>query len=123
MRLPKEPEKLKLLSREYIIKHCRSLEATIEAFEKELDSASLLEKLAALEHKQWAHWIKYQQSQKELAWLDFFKKTGAPQFDSNNMERWILQSQTPYPKLTEKEKDSDREWAREVLKLIGERVW
>lgn len=84
---------------------------------KELDS-NLLERLAKLEHEQWSHWIQYQKTQKELAWLDFFNKTRKPQFDSNNMERWIVQSQTPYSKLTEKEKESDRELARNVLASI-----
>ena len=82
----------------------------------------LLEKLAELEHKQWSHWIKYQKAQKELAWLDFFRKTEKPQFNSNTMERWIVQSLTPYSKLTEKEKESDREWARKVLAIFQDYV-
>lgn len=36
MRLPTDPAKLKLLSSEYILKHCRTLEKKADAFEKQL---------------------------------------------------------------------------------------
>lgn len=62
----------------------------------------LREKLAALEHEQWAHWTKYM-----LANLT-----------PENIERWKRQVDTPYDKLSEKEKDSDREYADKVLALV-----
>lgn len=68
----------------------------------ELKKNILLENLANLEHEQWSHWTKY-----FLA--NYFKE---------NIERWRLQSHTPYNDLSEKEKESDREWARKVLELI-----
>ena len=63
-----------------------------------------LEKLADLEHKQWAHWTKYM--------LENMTK--------ENIVRWKKQINTPYFKLSEKEKESDRVWARKVIKIINE---
>jgi hypothetical protein len=61
------------------------------------------EALANLEHEQWAHWTKYM-----LANLT-----------PENIERWKRQIETPYDQLSEAEKDSDREWADRVLKIMG----
>jgi len=36
MRLPEDPAKLKRLTREYIIKHCRTLEKKLDALEKQV---------------------------------------------------------------------------------------
>ena len=66
----------------------------------------LLEKLAALEHEQWSHWTKYFLSKKKTL------------FDDLDCERWSVQANTPYEKLTEKEKESDRKWARIILEKI-----
>ena len=60
------------------------------------------EKLAELEHKQWAHWTEYML---ENLYLE-------------NRERWKVQLRTSYKDLSEKEKESDRDWARKVIKLI-----
>ena len=62
----------------------------------------LLEKLADLEHQQWIHWTKYM--------LD--------NMSDENINRWKKQIETPYSELSEKEKESDREWAEKVLKII-----
>ena len=59
-----------------------------------MDTASrreLLEVLADLEHRQWAHWTRYM--------LD--------NYTPENVERWRRQLQTDYADLTEREKDSD----------------
>jgi len=64
----------------------------------------LTEKLADLEHQQWAHWTKYFLSN----------------FDKPNVERWSAQIKIPYKMLSEKEKESDRKWARKVLKIVSE---
>ena len=60
------------------------------------------EMLAELEHKQWAHWTRYM-----LANLT-----------PENIERWQRQIETPYSELSEKEKNSDREWADKILSII-----
>jgi hypothetical protein len=62
----------------------------------------LRERLASLEHEQWAHWTRYL--------LDHLT--------AENVERWRSQIDTPYDRLSESEKDSDREWADRVLGLI-----
>ena len=61
------------------------------------------ERLAALEHEQWAHWTRYL--------LDHLTP--------ENVERWRRQIDTPYEELSEQEKQSDREWADRVLELVG----
>ena len=66
----------------------------------------IIEELAELEHDQWAHWTKYM--------LD--------NLTEDDKKRWKKQIDTPYPKLSEKEKDSDREWANKVLKIINKHM-
>jgi len=63
---------------------------------------TLREQLADLEHEQWAHWTRYM--------LD--------NLTPENIARWRRQCDTPYADLSEKEKDSDREWADKVLALV-----
>jgi len=58
----------------------------------------IIEKIADLEHQQWAHWTKYM--------LD--------NLTDENIARWKKQIETPYSDLTEKEKESDRIWARKA---------
>lgn len=67
-------------------------------------SIGIIDKLAALEHDQWAHWTKY-----------FLEN-----FTQENIERWKKQIETPFEKLTEKEKNSDREWALKAFKIMNE---
>jgi hypothetical protein len=62
----------------------------------------LRERLAALEHEQWANWTRYL--------LDHLTP--------EDVERWRRQIDTPYEQLSEAEKQSDREWADRVLELI-----
>ncbi|MHA1344252.1 MAG: hypothetical protein ACTSQG_09710 [Promethearchaeota archaeon] len=65
---------------------------------------NLKEKLADLEHYQWATWAEYM--------IDNWTK--------ENIEKWKRQLRTPYEDLSEKEKNSDREWADKVLKIFNE---
>ena len=69
----------------------------------------LLEALADLEHKQWAHWTKYM-----LENLLGYNENSANQF----ARKCFNQINTPYSELTETEKESDREWARKTLETI-----
>jgi len=78
-----------------------------ELFEdiKKKDAAKdLIEKLAALEYDQWAHWTKYM----------------LVNLTDENIARWKEQIDTPYSKLSEKDKDKDREWAQKVLDITEE---
>jgi hypothetical protein len=61
------------------------------------------ERLATPEHEQWAHWTRYL--------LDHLTP--------ENVERWRKQIDTPYDRLSESEKQSDREWADRALELVG----
>ena len=65
-------------------------------------SEALRESLAALEHEQWALWAQWQMDHSS----------------PDNVERWKRQIATPYAELSEREKDSDREWADKVLALL-----
>ena len=62
----------------------------------------LLERLAKLEHEQWAHWTKY----------------FVGNITRENLVKWDRQIDTPYEDLTEYEKDSDRAWALRVLDVV-----
>lgn len=81
-----------------------------------LNLLKLREKLAALEHEQWAHWTDYLFKRLSLSpnSLKVDEKT------KKDFERWVKQIITPYENLTEKEKDADREWADKVIKTITE---
>lgn len=65
-------------------------------------STEVLERLAALEHEQWAHWT------------DYFLAHSSPE----NVKRWARQAATPYDELSEAEKEADRKWARRVLVVL-----
>jgi len=64
----------------------------------------IVEKLAALEHEQWAHWTEYMLNN----------------LHDENIAKWKRQIKTPYSDLSEEEKDSDRVWARKVAKVTIE---
>ncbi len=67
-------------------------------------NTNLIERLAELEHEQWAAWARH------------FLKEATPE----NMERWRRQVETPYSQLTEEEKAADRVWAQKVLQRAEE---
>lgn len=64
----------------------------------------LLERLAALEHEQWAHWTRFM--------LD--------NLTPENMRRWRRQIDTPYSALSLREQESDRLWAKRALEVMGQ---
>lgn len=66
----------------------------------------LLERLAELEHQQWAHWLNYMMDNAT----------------DENIEEWVRKMRTSYSDLTEAEKESDRFWADKVLELIAEAI-
>lgn len=78
----------------------------------------LIERLAAIEHERWADWQKYMHSklQRHIEDENFMR---LPLFNINHWERQI---KTPYNKLTEKEKQSDRDQVYRYLHLIQEHI-
>jgi len=68
----------------------------------------VLEKLAAWSHKSWAGWT---------AWMiekwDVTHDSG-----ETFQERWKRQMATPYEELSEREKESDRAEAHEILAIV-----
>lgn len=65
-------------------------------------SFETFEKLAKLEHEQWAHWTTYMLAN----------------MSEENMARWRIQSATAYCNLSEEDKEKDRKWARKVLEVL-----
>jgi hypothetical protein len=78
--------------------------------------SKLLEDLAELEHSQWAHWTKYMLDRLEQ--LEKEQDANDPYKVQKQIKNWRRQIDTPYDKLSEKEKDSDRKWAGKVLECI-----
>ena len=65
-----------------------------------MNEDELIEKMAALEHEQWAHAVS--------PFLDFA-------FTDSDSLRWRRQRETSYSNLTENEKESDRKWANKAI--------
>ena len=86
-------------------------------------SSDRREELAALEHDQWAHWTRYMLTVLgPVLGLGFYEARGSGMENKpdivkarESLRRWKRQIETPYEALTEKERDSDREWADKVL--------
>ena len=84
----------------------------------------LIERLADLEHRQWTHWTQYMLTVLEPltkaaeTYLADHCTTDPEDAATAALERWRRQIETPYADLTEKEQNSDRDWARKVLDLL-----
>jgi hypothetical protein len=66
-------------------------------------TSDIIERLAAHEHEQWAHWTRYM--------LD--------NLTEENVARWRQQIEMDYQDLSESEKESDRQWARKAIEVAG----
>ena len=74
------------------------------------------ERMAEFEHMQWSHIIKYL-FQHHYFGMDFKTRM------EKEYERMIRQMNTSYKRLPELEKISDRDWARQTLRIIkGARI-
>ena len=73
------------------------------------ERARLLERLAALEHEQWAGWMDWM-----LHCWDSKHLSGEPY-----QERWKRLAAMPYAELSEQDKESDRIEARKVLAALA----
>jgi hypothetical protein len=65
-------------------------------------SDAVLERIASIEHEQWAHWTSYMLANLTEA----------------NIVKWKLQIEAQYSELSEIEKESDRYWAKRVLDAL-----
>ena len=74
----------------------------------------MMERLAALEHEQWAHWTAY--------FLQTLLKDHPELGKDENILRWSRQILTEYKDLSEKEKESDRKWAQKSYDLFRDVV-
>lgn len=72
----------------------------------------VIETLAAIEHERWCHWQRYLHS-KCLRQPD-----GSLLLPMELVTRWEKQINTEYAKLTDHEKESDREQVRKYLPII-----
>ena len=78
--------------------------------QKEIDQ--LVETLAAIEHERWSHWQRYMHEQCER------RPDGSLTIPPSLVSQWELQSVTPYHKLSEAEKKSDRAQVMRYLPVI-----
>ena len=76
------------------------------------DNIPLKEQLADISHEIWAHWMKYLFSRCEDDDLGMV-------ISHEDAEHWKRQINTAYEDLTEREKDSDREQADKIIKIIN----
>ena len=75
-----------------------------------MNDEELREQLAAIEHERWADWQK---------WCHKVLRENNPSPEQGDiLERWDRQIETPYPELSEKEKDSDREQVDRYWQLV-----
>ena len=76
-----------------------------------LKQDDFLEKASALEHERWAGWQAYLFSKSE------WTKNGYL-IPKTLCERWQRQIDTPYEKLSEREKEEDRKEVRKYIPLL-----
>ena len=74
----------------------------------------LLEELADVQHKIWSHWMVY------LFGRCRGNQDGTLTIPADLVTRWKRQMATDYADLSEREKESDRNVARDVMDILGE---
>jgi len=77
----------------------------------------LIELIADFMNEQWGHWMQYLYSKLEECYIkddNEYVQVITP----TDYFHWQKQMNTPYAELSEKEKDSDREWARKLLEVL-----
>ena len=75
-----------------------------ERLQKAVDNSR--EKLAAFMHDIWGNWFAYQLNNSTV----------------ENLQRWGIQSSTPYSSLTETDKDKDRKFADRIIEIIKDEI-
>jgi hypothetical protein len=74
----------------------------------------LRERLAAIQHEIWAHWMKH------LFSVSIRNADGSYTIPLDKARRWHEQVQRHYTELSECEKDSDREQADKILVALNQ---
>jgi hypothetical protein len=72
----------------------------------------IIDELADIEHERWCHWQRYMHSKCERL------PDGSIIIPAGLVNQWERQINTPYSKLTEEEKSSDREQVQKYLPTI-----
>lgn len=72
----------------------------------------LVDELASIEHERWAHWQRYMH-EKAIR-----QKDGSLLIPHDLVDKWERQISTPFDKLSDDEKDSDREQVAKYLPVI-----
>lgn len=72
----------------------------------------LREQIAGVQHEIWSHWMQY------LFSVSHANPDGSFTIPADKVRHWHRQMNTPYLKLSESEKDSDREQADKILEII-----
>jgi hypothetical protein len=81
----------------------------------------LRERLAALQHEIWAHWMRFMLAQGCYRELELDGKAQRVWImPEEKRVRWGRQMNTPYEALSEHERGSDREQADKILALLAE---
>ncbi len=79
-----------------------------------MSEQELIEQLADKEHASWAHWMEYVFSKCA------FTMHGDAVIPMELALRWKIQANTPYARLSEREKQSDRDEVAHILPIINE---
>lgn len=74
---------------------------------------TLIEKLAAIEHRRWSHWQAFMHAQGHR------QPDGSLVLPPDLVKKWDRQIATDYAELSEVEKESDREQVRQYFPLIA----
>jgi hypothetical protein len=75
----------------------------------------MLESLSKYSHDSWSGWMKY------LFEKSVLNSDGTVTIPKWAVDRWKRQFDTEYIDLSEEEKESDREQARKIIRIIEER--
>ena len=75
-------------------------------------SNDLLEKLSDIEHQRWCHWQRFMHDQGKRM------PDGSLLLPAGLVSKWDRLIETPYSKLTDKERESDREQVHRYLPTV-----
>ena len=75
----------------------------------------MLENLASVQHDIWSKWMEY-------LFSVCIEDNGRMIIPEEKVQRWQQQMRTPYSQLLEQEKDSDRNIAFDVLKVVQKEI-